>query len=331
MSARLTYIDIARGICIILVVIGHYQPAGTPVWYMQMVDIIYKFHMPLFMYVSGYVYMEFRKPVKYKDFVWKKFKRLMIPYFLVSLLIISLKLLAERGMYVQNPVTLSSVYEILYLPSAGFFLWFVYVLFLIFLIIPFFNSAKKINILLLIAFVLVIIPVKVTGLFCLEQLKNHLFYFVLGCFTCQYPVIRNKISTIPLWAIAIAFILLYIPTTPVSPFEINLFVEKCLSVGLAIIGIAFIINISRLIDLRMVSARKLFVQLSVYSFTIYLFHTTFQGLAKSLLLKLQLTEYLGENLIFVCSILIVNTIGILGPIALYILDAKRDKIIKKPS
>ncbi|MDF9830656.1 acyltransferase family protein [Parabacteroides sp. PF5-6] len=331
MGNRLTYIDIAKGICIILVVIGHFQPANTPAWYMQLIDIIYTFHMPLFMYVSGFVYMKFRKPVKYTPFIWKKFKRLMIPYFLISILIISLKLLAERGMYVENPVTLSSVYETLYLPSAGFFLWFVYVLFLIFLIIPFFDTAKKINILLFIALILVLIPVKTTGLFCLEQLKNHLFYFVLGCFICQYQAVRDKISRIPAWAILFAFSIIYLPTTSISPLGDSLLAGKVFSLGLGVLGIAFVINLSRFIDSKMAAARKIFLHLAVYSFTIYLFHTTFQGLAKSVLLKFHLTEYLGDSAAFISSILIVNTIGIIGPIILYLLDAKREKIMKKSS
>ena len=52
MSNRLTDIDVAKGICIILVVIGHYIPANSPQWYLTLIDVIYSFHMPLFMYAS---------------------------------------------------------------------------------------------------------------------------------------------------------------------------------------------------------------------------------------------------------------------------------------
>jgi len=91
-NRRLISIDIAKAICIILVVIGHYVPENSPIWYMTMRDVIYSFHMPLFMFVSGYVYWATRKPVKYKDFVWKKFQRLIIPYFFVSVIVIFIKL-----------------------------------------------------------------------------------------------------------------------------------------------------------------------------------------------------------------------------------------------
>lgn len=84
---RIISLDIARAICIILVVIGHYVPDNSPAWYVMLHDIIYTFHMPLFMFVSGYVYMITKKNIGYKSFLIKKIKRLMIPYFVLLLLL----------------------------------------------------------------------------------------------------------------------------------------------------------------------------------------------------------------------------------------------------
>ena len=53
---RILYIDIAKAICIILVVIGHYCPDSSPQWYQTVNHFIYSFHMPLFMFASGFVY-----------------------------------------------------------------------------------------------------------------------------------------------------------------------------------------------------------------------------------------------------------------------------------
>lgn len=328
MGTRLTDIDIAKGICIILVVIGHYQPVSAPSLYVQLIDIIYCFHMPLFMYVSGYVYMHFKKPIAYKDFIFRKFRRLMIPYFLVSILIIGLKLLAERNMYIQNPVTFSSFLELFYLPSAGYFLWFVYALFLIFLIVPFFDSPNKIKCLLFLSLILVLIPFKITGIFCLEQFKNHLFFFVSGCFVCRQSSLSEKIKSTPLWVIVVGFMMLYIVASIPAVSE-NLILVKVLSLVLAVLGIAFVMQLSRLIDAGNIPLRKRFIQLAAYSFTIYLFHTTFQGLAKSMLIKFPIANYTGEHLSFIVSILIVNAAGIICPILLYFLDSEREKIMKK--
>lgn len=46
---RFISFDIAKAICIILVVIGHYVPDYSPQWYVGVHDVIYTFHIPLFM------------------------------------------------------------------------------------------------------------------------------------------------------------------------------------------------------------------------------------------------------------------------------------------
>ena len=43
---RLVFLDIAKAICIILVVIGHYHPDNSPEWYNVIWKFIYSFHMP---------------------------------------------------------------------------------------------------------------------------------------------------------------------------------------------------------------------------------------------------------------------------------------------
>ena len=84
---RIVTLDIAKAICIILVVIGHYIPDNSPDWYVLMRTFIYSFHMPLFMFASGFIYMATRREEGYGQFIWKKFKRLMVPYFSTSVIV----------------------------------------------------------------------------------------------------------------------------------------------------------------------------------------------------------------------------------------------------
>lgn len=77
-SSRLKWADIAKGIGIVLVVWGHSSlPFEFRKW-------IYSFHMPLFFILSGYFY----KSQKYgfTDFVLRKVRTLIIPYFFFGLL-----------------------------------------------------------------------------------------------------------------------------------------------------------------------------------------------------------------------------------------------------
>lgn len=80
---RLEYIDYAKGIAILLVVIGHllqYNLSGTSS--KGLFDMIYSFHMPLFMFLSGYVAsFSIERHVASKcDFIKNKARSLLFPF-----------------------------------------------------------------------------------------------------------------------------------------------------------------------------------------------------------------------------------------------------------
>jgi fucose 4-O-acetylase-like acetyltransferase len=98
MKERLEYIDALKGFAILLVVMGHVIPwsfqsfenvssmSPTPVLLWK---IIYSFHMPLFMFVSGFLFGQshFVSPKEYILKMWKKTKMLLVPYIVCSILI----------------------------------------------------------------------------------------------------------------------------------------------------------------------------------------------------------------------------------------------------
>ncbi len=134
---RLREYDLAKGIGIILVVLGHFFPEGSPNWYAVMRQVIYSFHMPLFLFVSGFVYMHTRRDISYGAFLMKKVKRIVIPYFLVSFLFIAIKLVPQAlSIYVKNPVTLSSFLKVFYYPEAAVSFWYLWALWWFFMIVP---------------------------------------------------------------------------------------------------------------------------------------------------------------------------------------------------
>ena len=74
-SKRINYIDYAKGLAILCVLLGHMEI--HPI----LKNYIYSFHMPLFFILSGY----FMKRAKLdKDTVIKNFKSIMVPYFIVG-------------------------------------------------------------------------------------------------------------------------------------------------------------------------------------------------------------------------------------------------------
>ena len=83
MKQRVGYFDIAKGIGIILVVIAHieYMP-------LELRQYIVTFHMPAFFLISGMLMnLTNEKNRDVKPLLDHKFKRILLPYFLFSLII----------------------------------------------------------------------------------------------------------------------------------------------------------------------------------------------------------------------------------------------------
>ena len=135
------YITLSKALGIILVVIGHFtSTVYMPAYYMEMKNLIFSFHMPLFMILSGFLFQMSlcRKPGKISllPFIKKKFLRLMVPYFFISAAIALLNFVLGYFMPVKRMVDWHYLLEIFYMNVGGsaVFLWFIYSLFVIFLI-----------------------------------------------------------------------------------------------------------------------------------------------------------------------------------------------------
>lgn len=89
---RIEWVDIAKGIGIILVLWGH----GMSSFY----DEIYRFHMPLFFLLSGYLY---NSKCGLKDFCMKKMYSLYVPFVVWNILGVILEaLLIGNGSIIKR-------------------------------------------------------------------------------------------------------------------------------------------------------------------------------------------------------------------------------------
>lgn len=101
---RLTYLDVAKGIGILLVVIGHVYAFNRQIVDRFFVIWLYSFHMPLFFIISGML-------IAYKDekdiwkFVKKRIMGILIPYVFFSIFSIIVFAIVNdfsREVFVQN-------------------------------------------------------------------------------------------------------------------------------------------------------------------------------------------------------------------------------------
>ena len=313
---RIIYIDIAKAICIILVVIGHYSPENQPQWYAAINHFIYSFHMPLFLFASGFIF----KPTHtdgsaYKALIIKKIKRLLVPYFTCSVIVITLKLLSQGNAYVENPVTALSYLKMFYLPEAGYFLWFIWALFTMFLITPLFKTRTARNWVFLASIILAYAPFTLPEAFCLNQFKRMYVYFMFGIFVRENNIgsIINEYSTLKMTVTSIMFAILefiYLTT------DNNSITANVVLTILPFIGIAFVIYVSQLIC-KHINPEKhsLLMSIAAASYTIYLFHTTFEGLAKAILMKIPFDD--GLWYIFSVKACLVVMSGIVIPMVMH--------------
>lgn len=79
---HLKWIDVTKGIGILLVIIGHNN--FNPI----LKTIIFTFHMPLFFFINGYLYHYIKYKQNARGFIYKKFKRLVVPYFITNIIIL---------------------------------------------------------------------------------------------------------------------------------------------------------------------------------------------------------------------------------------------------
>ena len=89
MSERIKWIDCAKGIAAALVLIGHF----VPVRLLQI--FIYSFHMPLFFFLAGVTFKN--QQVGLGTFINRKFKQIMVPYFIFVIPMFVMKCLQDIG------------------------------------------------------------------------------------------------------------------------------------------------------------------------------------------------------------------------------------------
>lgn len=75
-NKRLDWIDIAKGIAMILVIVGHTVPNPSPLRH-----AIFSFHMPVFFILAGYTF----RPKPWRELLSGSVSRLLVPYVVLAL------------------------------------------------------------------------------------------------------------------------------------------------------------------------------------------------------------------------------------------------------
>lgn len=316
--ARQLDIDAARGIAIILVVIGHVVAREMPLdnaWYAVLKDVIYRFHMPLFMVLTGITFAlslpelgDWRSVAAYSQ---RKVGRLIVPYLFFGLLILAGKLLASHVVHVDNVPRGSLAEDVLALlvqpnRSAAGFLWFIYVLGLYFLALP--AALRLVGRRPLPLFVLALAALLVPWphVFLLDVAFEYLPFFLAGMllWLCRDRWVHIAIVPAALWGVVFVAAL-----AAALPLDASKWVVGALSVP-AVLALA-----QYLPD----EMRRALARIGQLSLSIYLMNTLAIGIAKALMLEI--LPWDGINFLLFFPVLALAGVG--APIAVKRLVSRR--------
>jgi fucose 4-O-acetylase-like acetyltransferase len=290
LNSRYLYIDRAKGLAILLVVLGHLvarePPPGQSVeWYILVKDSIYAFHMPLFMTISGLTYgLTWRAGATIADDfknAGSRILRLLPAYFLFGLAVFFGKLAFQNFTpAVDNRVEDGPV-ELLTLvlqPTASYcaFLWYVYALAILYLVFPPLFRAVQGRIAWLLPLSVAFWFLPTSQWFAWNTLQVLSFFFVLGVIAG-----KNHVQALTwlrrLWLPAlIVFLVLLLTGAQDDP------VTRWTAAGLSVVALPGMLRATESWNLG------LFETLGRYTLIIYLTNTVFIGLVKVVAFQLGL-------------------------------------------
>jgi fucose 4-O-acetylase-like acetyltransferase len=326
MSKRIEYLDIAKGIGILLVVLGHNDFEVISLFLQR---LIYSFHMPLFFLLSGYF---LNTAVPFGDFVKKRFHALLKPFFFTIFLIYFTSISFEKmgfntaitrivkslygsGAYLDwvqlwflPHLFAVSIYAYLFITLAGklrnrWVTWGI-LLATLAIAIPFLNVFYP--------FPLSILgkDYELQGLpFSLDLVLATGFFFILGHELRQVTTEKTFDNWLILVATGGIVLLLNILFPYEIDFNIRLYESFLVNTTEAILGILFILALARQLELRTTRLASFLKYLGSISLIILLFHVPIQAFWAQ-----KVVNVTGN---FPLGILVGFLMGVIGPILIY--------------
>jgi fucose 4-O-acetylase-like acetyltransferase len=326
MSKRIEYLDIARGIGILLVVLGHNDFAALSPFFHQ---VIYSFHIPLFFFLSGY-FINISLP--FRDHFKKRFHAVLKPY-LFTILLIYFGAVSFQNMGFETAIgrMVKALYgSINYIDWAQ--LWFLPNLFVVslyaFLFLKVLSRLQNrpvtwgillATLALTLPFLHVFYPFSLSvfgkeyelyGLpFSLDLVLLSGFFFIMGNEVRQVSSESTFNSLFIPIAAGIGLVLLNVSFPYSVDVAKRIYESFFVNTAEAVLGILLVLALSRQIELHTHRLAALLKYFGNISLIILLFHVPIQGAWGQKVLAL--TNHLP------LSILIGFSMGVLGPVLIH--------------
>ena len=343
--------DVLRVVVTILVIVGHsivirsinsyggcdytfsYDTATSLMnIFLLLHGLIYTFHMPLFMALSGALFYKSMCNGKYTSLILlmkDKFKRLIIPFFIVSIGYVGpLKYLS--GYFSESTNVLKDFLVGQILVQGNTHLWFLEALFFIFIIIYVLERNIKVNIMIKLIFLLFIMEFSsIIDINAIKYPLQYAFWFYLGY---RFEPIREKINSYlkftHIVVFACAFLLLFSLNS--YTYGLNNILLKILShifkVVIIILGCAMTYCFSFNLSKSKIINNKIFQVINKNSFEIYLYSDTLNYVILSIMFNIFgnyiFTSAVGYTMLFITRFMISTCIAIIISVILRKLKIK---------
>lgn len=284
---REKWVDDVKVIACILVVLGHFFQSMTKADILPENDLygwfnttIYYFHVPLFFICSGYLYQKYSKVNSAGSWcknVAKKALALGVPYATFTTATWVLKKLFSSSV---NDQIGGLGDTLLFHPTAPY--WYLYALFFIFWVTPTFSSVK-------VAAVGLVVALAAKGLiltgggysnYSVSTVLSNEIWFVLGMSICAFNVqLKGRKVQGTIFGLLFIILSIVVYTTEISSSAISFAMGLLACVAVILMVAGFEEKFGRGMDF-----------LAKYTMPIFLMHTLFAAPARSVLLKMRITN-----------------------------------------
>lgn len=314
-----------------LVILGHSIPLSwnVPSIIYNADVFVYTFHMPLFFFVSGYLFEKTNSANRYSflSYLCKRSKKLMLPYFMLTLIGFIPKILTNNLFADESNISIKYFIECFLVPRNNVWghFWFLPTLLIIsafaFLFSKFKNSKAKIGFFILVVF-LFLLPTlpkltDITDWFAINDVIKFTCYYALGFIfaNSSFEETVEKRS-------ADKYLLILLPIS-IGLFFVDfgsVILNNALREIIGILMIIFVLVISRLFD---ITDSKIGSFLTRKTYSMFILSWPFQSIVSLIFeSKLKLAYYITMPVSFL--------VGIIGPIFVIIsVDWFENKIKNK--
>ena len=306
-------LDRAKGLGIVLVVLGHIVARSYPQhndWFVWVKTGLYEFHMPFFMYLSGYVSFlsgaARTPPRKWSALIRKRAFRLLVPFMIFGLAIALGKLLLAPYLHIDHAPGdgLRDLQNLVWHTdeSAAFSIWYMAVLFVLSCVTPVLLWAIGGNTWVLFAIAAALYALPVPHVMFLDRDATYFIFFVAGGLAAEAGERWLRAVDRNTWLSLAALLLLV--AVGVYWWQIPA------KISLLVCGIVSMPALHGCVRKAPLSASRLLLSLGFYSFAIYILNTPCIGLAKAALWKI--APWDGVNFLVYAPVLLIT--GVWGPI-----------------